>query len=95
MFLERKAKAAELQIREIARRARAEHRLTSDMEIDTSYSTINIGVPPSRQAVVDWYKNSERTKLAGLEDANHAEPWFHGKFSSFPYKTVTFFARAN
>ncbi|ENN77711.1 hypothetical protein D910_03790, partial [Dendroctonus ponderosae] len=75
---ERKAKAAELQIREIARRARAEHRLTSDMEIDTSYSTVNIGVPPSRQPVVDWYKNTERAKLAGLENANHAEPWFHG-----------------
>lgn len=75
---ERKAKQAEQQIREIARRARAEHRLTSNMEIDTNYSTVNSGVPPGRQAVLDWYKQSEIPKLAGVDASNNVEPWFHG-----------------
>lgn len=78
---ERKAKAAELQIREIARRARAEHRLTSTVELDMNYSPINMGVPPSRQAVLDWYRQSEKSRLAGLDDSNNVEPWFHGLIS--------------
>ncbi|KAL1493994.1 hypothetical protein ABEB36_009670 [Hypothenemus hampei] len=75
---ERKAKAAEAQIRQIARRARAEHRLTSNMEINTNYSTVNIGVPPGRQAVVDWYKTTEKARLAGLDESKNVESWFHG-----------------
>ncbi|XP_066153370.1 SH2 domain-containing protein 4A-like [Euwallacea fornicatus] len=75
---ERKAKAAEQQIREIARRARAEHRLTSNMEFDTNYSTVNMGVPPGRQAVLDWYRQTEKLRLAGLDESNNVESWFHG-----------------
>ncbi|XP_050297878.1 SH2 domain-containing protein 4A-like [Anthonomus grandis grandis] len=75
---ERKAKEAEQQIREIARRARAEHRLTSDREIDTNYSTVNSGVPPNRQAVIDWYKQTEKLRLTGLDNFSNVEPWFHG-----------------
>lgn len=75
---ERKAKEAELQIREIARRAREEHRLTAALE--TSYSTVvpPAGVPPTRQAVIDWYKNQEVVKKTGLDDRDEIEPWFHG-----------------
>ncbi|XP_030758564.1 SH2 domain-containing protein 4A-like [Sitophilus oryzae] len=75
---ERKAKQAEQQIREIARRARAEHRLTSNMEIDTNYSTVNAGVPPGRQAVFEWYRQKEKPRLAGLDESNNVQSWFHG-----------------
>ncbi|KAF7274518.1 hypothetical protein GWI33_012830, partial [Rhynchophorus ferrugineus] len=75
---ERKAKQAEKQIREIARRARAEHRLTANMEIDTNYSTVNAGVPPGRQAVLEWYRQKEKLRLAGVDQFNNVQPWFHG-----------------
>ncbi|XP_063915927.1 SH2 domain-containing protein 4A-like isoform X2 [Zophobas morio] len=79
MEQERKAKQAEQQIREIARRAREEHRLTSNFEIDTSYSTVNnTGVPPGKNAVIEWYRNTERPKWTGLDSSNNVESWFHG-----------------
>ncbi|XP_017771306.1 PREDICTED: SH2 domain-containing protein 4A-like isoform X1 [Nicrophorus vespilloides] len=76
---ERKAKEAELQIREIARRAREEHRLTScKLELDSAYSAVATGVPPTRQAVLDWYKSSEVPRRAGLDVQGNVESWFHG-----------------
>lgn len=79
-ILERKAKQAELQIREIARRARAKHRLASGIEIQTDD---NSGVPPNRQAVLEWYKDKEKPRNAGLDAYNNLEPWFHGMHFAF------------
>ncbi|XP_056643296.1 SH2 domain-containing protein 4A-like [Diorhabda sublineata] len=76
---ERKAKAAEQQIREIARRAREEHKLNSSLNLDsTCGGTNSSGVPPSRQAVIDWYKNEEKNRRAGIDSSNNVTPWFHG-----------------
>ncbi|CAH1972669.1 unnamed protein product [Acanthoscelides obtectus] len=75
---ERKAKQAEQKIREIARRAREEHRLTSNFEIDTAYGTVNSGAPPGRNAVQEWYREKEVVRSATLNSSNKVEPWFHG-----------------
>ncbi|CAH1116096.1 unnamed protein product [Phaedon cochleariae] len=79
---ERKAKEAEQQIREIARRAREEHKLNSSSSpcrMDTSCNTSLIGgAPPGRNAVLEWYRNEEKSRLAGLDSDKNALPWFHG-----------------
>nr|XP_023020112.1 SH2 domain-containing protein 4A-like [Leptinotarsa decemlineata] len=75
---ERKAKQADQQKREIARRARQEHKLNSEFQLDTSYTTVNSGVPPGRTAVLEWYRNKERERSAGLDPSNNVMPWFHG-----------------
>lgn len=80
-LIEKKAKQAEKQIREIARRAREEHRLSSNnMEIDTSYCNATMpGVPPGRQAVIDWFKAKEITRNATVDSVKRMQqPWFHG-----------------
>lgn len=76
---ERKAKLAEEHIREIARKAREEHRLTCNLELETTpYTAVTPGVPPGKQAVVEWYRNKEIPRKAGLDSSNNVEPWFHG-----------------
>lgn len=74
---ERKAKEAEQQIREIARKAREQHRLNSAAILDNTYSEVS-GVPPGKQAVLEWYRRSELPKKAGMDVINNVEPWFHG-----------------
>ncbi|CAH0563906.1 unnamed protein product [Brassicogethes aeneus] len=75
---EKKAKVAEQQIREIARRAREEHRLSTALDIDANYSIVNSGVPPGKQAVVEWYKKYEKARMAGLDSDGNLQNWFHG-----------------
>lgn len=77
-YPERKAKEAEQQIREIARRAREEHRLACSREPAGTVPQVPSAQPPSRQAVLDWYRSTERQKGAGLDVYNNAEAWFHG-----------------
>ncbi|KAI4457250.1 t cell-specific adapter protein tsad [Holotrichia oblita] len=78
---EKKAKQAEKQIREIARRAREEHRLSSNsIEIDTGYCNATPGVPPGRQAVIDWFRAKEIPRNATVDSVKRTQqPWFHGK----------------
>lgn len=79
---ERKAKEAEQQIREIARKAREEHRLTTrNCETEPAYSSVVPGVPPGKQAVVDWFQKSEIPKRAGLDQLDQIQPYFHGLIS--------------
>ncbi|GLV35103.1 downstream of receptor kinase [Carabus blaptoides fortunei] len=77
---ERKAKQAEQQIREIARKAREEHRLacTKGQEPTKTEATSTAIRPPSREAVIEWYRNREVTRRAGIDQHNNIEPWFHG-----------------
>ncbi|XP_044759822.1 SH2 domain-containing protein 4A-like [Coccinella septempunctata] len=75
---ERKAKEAEQQKREIARRAREEHRLSANIEIDTTYSTVNQGVPPGRQAVLEWFRTRDRSRSGVCDKNGNFSTWFHG-----------------
>ncbi|BES92691.1 SH2 domain [Nesidiocoris tenuis] len=90
---ERKAKEAETQMREIARRAREEHRRSmqdSDFlqvpQINQApllppRKDVNAGIakPPSKEAIVEWFRSSQVNKKAGLDvNSNSVAPWFHG-----------------
>lgn len=80
-ILERKAKQAEQQIREIARKAREACR--RDEKSDTTINpetTPTSPQPPNRQAVLDWYKQQEVLRKAGIDQYNNIEPWFHGNY---------------
>ncbi|KAF6213423.1 hypothetical protein GE061_011142 [Apolygus lucorum] len=88
---ERKAKEAESQMREIARRAREEHR-RSMQEPDLltvpqphNYPPLppkkdaGMAKPPSKEAIVEWFRSSQVNKKAGLDvNSNSVAPWFHG-----------------
>lgn len=90
--IERKAKQAEIQIREIARRAREEHRKSALMEEKSDSSSTyasnttsqptsldpSVPRPPNQEAVVKWYRDDEYPRKAGLDDSNHPTEWFHG-----------------
>lgn len=41
-------------------------------------SAVVSGVPPSKQAVLDWYKTKEHPRQAGIDAVANFEPWFHG-----------------
>lgn len=85
---ERKAKEAEHQMREIARRAREEHRrysviISNEAEsTETCYSesslALGVGKPPNREAIIDWFRQKELQRGAGLDESNKAAVWFHG-----------------
>lgn len=80
---ERKAKEAEVQMREIARRAREEHRksILDDNSTNSSpAASLDIAVPrpPNQEAVVQWYRNTEFPKRTGIDPSGKLEKWFHG-----------------
>lgn len=99
IILERKAKEAELQIRDIARRAREEYKRSSviineknqdsnkdspslDSEIcymDPSLNVTESMKPPSRDAIIQWFIKTERSRGAGLDEQGKTAKWFHGK----------------
>ncbi|XP_077294333.1 SH2 domain-containing protein 4A-like isoform X2 [Arctopsyche grandis] len=93
---ERRAKEAEIQIREIARRAREEHKRNSVINSDSS-NTENSSIdstevcymdpvinleekmkPPSRDAIINWFKTSEIPREVGLDEDGNPAKWFHG-----------------
>lgn len=81
LFVERKAKQAEQQIREIARKAREACR--RDENTTNSETTPTTPQPPNRQAVLEWYRQQEVLRKAGIDQYNNIEPWFHGNFAIF------------
>uniref|UniRef100_A0A1I7Z6G7 SH2 domain-containing protein n=1 Tax=Steinernema glaseri TaxID=37863 RepID=A0A1I7Z6G7_9BILA len=95
---ERKAREAEAQIREIAMKAREQHRkqsLRTSTSIlpalkDSNATSLRDAIknlprpprPPSRKAIVDWFKKEELPRGTGL-DPRTKQPalWFHGIIS--------------
>lgn len=90
---ERRAKEADIQIREIARRAREEHRksinetaITNGLNGQPTGNTSpplsldsTIPKPPNQQALIDWYRCKEFPKGCGLDPISRSPcKWFHG-----------------
>ncbi|CAG9788897.1 unnamed protein product [Diatraea saccharalis] len=74
---ERKAKEAEAAMREIARAAREAHRLSALVTVPPP-ELPQTGKPPSREAVMEWFKTKELKKGVGLDENNKPVDWFHG-----------------
>ncbi|KAI8439694.1 hypothetical protein MSG28_013388 [Choristoneura fumiferana] len=80
---ERKAKEAEAAMREIARAAREAHRRSAEPQPappawHRSYTLRGPGKPPSREAVVEWFRTQELPCGVGLDDNGKPADWFHG-----------------
>ncbi|KAJ9591981.1 hypothetical protein L9F63_001493 [Diploptera punctata] len=67
---------------EIANRQSAEMSLSpaSSKSLSPTTSTeFQMAKPPSKEAVIEWYRSSEVSRRAGIEcDSNQVVPWFHG-----------------
>ncbi|XP_041982300.1 SH2 domain-containing protein 4B-like isoform X2 [Aricia agestis] len=72
---ERKAKEAEAAMRQIARAAREAHRRSSEV---TTPITTQVGKPPNKEAVLEWFRNNEQKRGVGLDENNKPVYWFHG-----------------
>ncbi|XP_026318411.1 SH2 domain-containing protein 4B-like [Hyposmocoma kahamanoa] len=75
---ERKAKEAEAAMREIARAAREAHRRNADLDSAPAPPAPEAGKPPSREAVVEWFRNQELKRGVGFDENNKPVDWFHG-----------------
>ncbi|TMS37643.1 hypothetical protein L596_004534 [Steinernema carpocapsae] len=95
---ERKAREAEAQIREIAMKAREQHRkqsLRTSTSILPALKNSNVTSlrdaiknlprpprPPSRKAIVEWFKKEELSRGTGLDPRTQMPAlWFHGIIS--------------
>jgi len=78
---EQKAKEVELQRRQIARQAREEHR-RSLLSTEKPFNGVFVpdsSKPPSKKAVIEWFRAKEIPRKAGFEhDKNAIATWFHG-----------------
>ncbi|XP_050523963.1 SH2 domain-containing protein 4A-like isoform X2 [Daktulosphaira vitifoliae] len=77
---EQRAKEAELQKRQIARQAREEHR-RSLLCTENQFNVLvpNSSKPPSKKAVIEWFRAKEIPRRAGFEQNKNAiATWFHG-----------------
>ncbi|XP_073962128.1 SH2 domain-containing protein 4B-like [Choristoneura fumiferana] len=75
---ERKAKEAEAAMREIARAAREAHRRSAEPQPAPPPCPAQAGKPPSREAVVEWFRTQELPCGVGLDDNGKPADWFHG-----------------
>ncbi|XP_059048723.1 SH2 domain-containing protein 4B-like [Achroia grisella] len=75
---ERKAKEAEATMRQIARQAREAHRRSTELRGVQPPPQPQAGKPPSREAVMEWFRTQELKRGVGLDDNNKPIEWFHG-----------------
>ncbi|KAM3957944.1 SH2 domain-containing protein 4B [Aphomia sociella] len=78
---ERKAKEAEAAMRQIARQAREAHRRSADLRAAIPPPQPQAGKPPSREAVMEWFRTQELKRGVGLNEDNKPIEWFHGLIS--------------
>lgn len=89
---QKKAKEAEIRMRTIARLAREEHRRSMIENGDENFQSLliqdnafelckNVSKPPSKEALLEWFRSTEIPKKAVLEKDNSTAKWFHGFIS--------------